>query len=47
MNFKKCLLPLKLNKSVYEETKMFNVHITKNVGWLAWFTHLNTQSVWG
>ena len=31
MNFKKCLLPLKLNKSAHEETKMFSVDITKKM----------------
>ena len=44
MNFKKCILPLKWNKSVYEETKMFSADITKEC-WLTCLSHTRKYSV--
>ena len=44
MNFKRCLLPLKVNKSMYEETKVFSVHITKEC-WLTCLSHTRKYSV--
>ena len=38
MNFKKCLFPLKSNKSEHEVTKIFSIDITKKC-WLTCLSH--------